>query len=227
MSEQVPLATLVVDFSLYPRNTVDEQHVSELVKALQSGATLPPLIVDRASKRVVDGVHRKMAQTRFMGEGASVAVEFRDYADDAALFLDAARLNAAHGRRLERQDQTRIILKLQELKVDERTIAIALHIPEPEVKTLAVRIVYDSTGAAVPQKRGLEHLRGQKLNDAQIEAMKSVRSAEVGRLCMELTRLLENELADYDDVRVEQRLRTLATAVTAALRQFRLLKKAS
>jgi hypothetical protein len=217
----VAATTLVEDLALYPRNQVDDQHVTDLVRALSSGAQLPPVVAERKTNRIVDGVHRRRAQMKLLGEAAKIEVDFRDYESEADFYLDAVRLNAGHGRRLDRQDQTRIVLRLQELKVDERTIASALHIPEPDIRTLAVRIVYDSAGTAVPQKRGLEHLRGQRLSDQQIDAMKSVRSAEAGRLCLELLRLLENDLIDYEDPKVEQRLKQLATAVTAALRTIR------
>jgi hypothetical protein len=225
MTVNVPAASLIEDLSFYPRNQVDDTHVNELVKALASGSTLPPIIVEESSKRIVDGVHRHRALMKFNGDDTEVAVEYRTYSDDAALYIDAVKLNAQHGRRLDRHDQTRIVLRLQELKVDARTIASALHVPEQEVRTLAVRIVYDTGGTAVPQKRGLEHLRGQTLSDEQIAAMKSVRSAEAGRLCIELIKLLDNELIDYDDTNVRDRLQQLAHAVAGALKRIRQFAK--
>lgn len=221
MTERVAAASLIVDFTLYPRNQVDDTHIADLRKALASGVELPPLIVERGSNRIVDGVHRKTAHLQHFGDLAIVPVEFREYVDEAALFLEAVRLNAGHGRRLDRQDQTRIVLRLQELHVEPRVIAMTLHVPEQEVRTLSVRIVYDTSGAAVPLKRGMEHLRGQTLSDEQLKAAKSVRSAEVGRICMELNRLLENELVDYTDPQVHQRLKELAGLVASALKRCR------
>lgn len=226
MSTKVPAATLVEDFSLYPRNDVNDTHVNELVKALASGATLPPIVVERSSNRIVDGFHRRRAAVKFDGEDAIVEVDFRDYADEAVLYLDSVQLNAQHGKRLDRHDQTRIVLRLQELKVDARTIAMALHVPEQEVRILAVRIVYDTAGTAVPQKRGFEHLRGQTMSDDQIGAMKGVRSGEVGRLVGELVKILENELVDYTDERLEDQLKALAAVVTVCLKRVRAEQKA-
>src|SRR5262245_36857156 len=115
MLKEMKLADLIEDPTLYPRNTVDDTHVGELVKALASGALLPPIIVDAASLRVVDGVHRRRAHLRFFGDDAIANVDARDFADDAAFFLEAVALNSIHGRRLDRADQTRIVLKLREL----------------------------------------------------------------------------------------------------------------
>jgi len=226
MTKTIKAATLVEDFALYPRNQVDDSHVTDLVRAIRSGAELPPIIADRKSKRIVDGVHRVRAFVKVLGDDADVPVVLKDYETDADLYLDAVRYNAAHGRKLDRHDQTRIVLRLHELNIDDVTIASVLHVPEQEVRTLAVRIVYDKGGTAFPQKRGLEHMRGQQLSDGQIAAMKSVRSAEVGRLCIELTRLLEQELVDYSDPMVEQRLRELAPVVAGALKRIRAVAKA-
>ena len=224
-TERVPAASLVEDFALYPRNEVNDTHVNDLVRSLSSGSDLPPIIAERLTNRIVDGVHRRRAHLKHFGDSAIVEVEFRDYEDEAALYLEAVRFNAAHGRRLDRHDQTRIVLRLQELKVDAKVIASALHVPEQEIKTLAVRIVYDTAGMAVPQKRGFEHLRGQKVSDEQIGAMKSVRSGELGRVCNELIKLLDYELIDYEDPSCEKWLRQVAHSVTGGLKRIREVQK--
>lgn len=211
------IASLVEDFSLYPRHKVDDSHVSDLVRALQAGHTLPPIIVEAKSLRIVDGVHRRRAYLKAYGEEAVAVVEQRVYKNDAALFLDAVELNASHGRKLDRHDQTRIVLRLRELHVPDQQIAIRLHVPEPTVTQLAIRVVMDSSGTPLPSKRGLEHLRGQTVTAEQIKTMDSVRSAEAGRLCLELTRLLDSNLVNLDDPAIVGRLTELSRAIQAAL----------
>lgn len=215
--KEIPLATLVEDFSLYPRHRVEEVHVSDLVRAIQSGQTLPPIIADAKSLRIVDGFHRRRAYLKVLGDEATALVELRTYKDEAALFLQAVELNSAHGRKLDRQDQTRIVLKLRELNVPDQQISLSLHIPEPVIQVLSLRIVHAPSGP-IPSKRGLEHMRGQSLNSAQVTAMQSVRSAEAGRLCMELTALLENNLVDLSDTGIVERLERLVKAIRAALK---------
>lgn len=214
----VRLATLIEDFTLYPRNRVDDTHVSDLVRALQAGATLPAIVADRSTLRIVDGVHRRRALLKHFGEPATADVDFRDYPDDAAFFLAAVALNAQHGRKLDRHDQTRVVLRLQELNVEDRIIAATLHVPEPEIRTLQLRVVYGPSGAAEPSKRGLEHMRGQQMTTVQIQTMRSVRSAEAGRLALELTRLLDAGLVDFTDGTVVARLRELAKTISRALK---------
>lgn len=216
--ETLPLTTLVEDFSLYPRNRVDDTHVSDLVRALRSGAELPPIIADVATKRIVDGFHRRRAYLRVLGPDATAKVELRRYRNEAALFLEAVELNAHHGRKLDRHDQSRIVLRLRELQVDDRTIALTLHVPEQQIQTLSVRVVYEAaTGAPRPIKRGLEHVKGQSVTADQMAVIDCVRSADVGRMALELTRLLDAQLADLRDETTVARLQALSASIAAAL----------
>lgn len=215
--KQIALVKLVEDFSLYPRNHVDTTHVSDLVRALQSGQDLPPIIADAETLRIVDGFHRNRAYRKHLGDEAVVTVELRKYKSEAELFLDAVALNAHHGRKLDRHDQSRIVLMLREMKVDDHTIAVSLHIPEANVQTLSVRVVYEPNGDAFPAKRGMKHLHGQTMTADQLRVIGSVRSAEAGRLCLELSRLLDTGLVDLDDQQIIDRLRALTKSIESAL----------
>jgi len=62
---KVALADLVLDYELYPRVRLSDMYVAELAEALRSGVVLPPVVVDRASNRVVDGFHRVKAHCGF------------------------------------------------------------------------------------------------------------------------------------------------------------------
>lgn len=214
--KDVPLASLVEDFSIYPRHRVDDAHVSDLVRALEAGHDLPPIIVDAKTMRKVDGFHRSRAVAKHFGPEAMVKVELREYANEAALFMEAVALNSAHGRKLDRQDQTRIVLKMRELNIPDQQIAMTIRVPEPVVQTLSLRIVHAPAGP-IPVKRGLEHMRGQTMTEEQVAVMESVRSAEAGRLALELIRLLKSGLVDLTDDGTVARLRELHSVVAEAL----------
>lgn len=209
----VPLASLVEDFSLYPRHRLDEVHISDLVRALLAGVDLPRIVVDAKSLRIVDGFHRRRAILSHVGTEATVKVEMRTYADDAAMFLDAVALNASHGRKLDRHDQARIVLRLRELHVEDAIIATTLHVSAPQVQHLSLRVVYDEGGRALAAKRGFEYLRGETLTAGQVTAMGSVRSGEVGRLCVELTSLLSAGMVDIANARIVEQLHALAATI--------------
>lgn len=218
---QVPAAQLIEDDTCYPRTRVNDHFIGELARALASGATLPPIIADRASMRIVDGFHRRRAHVKTFGEGTTVPVELHDYPDEQALFRDAVARNSRHGLRFDRLDQVRIVLRLQELKMPDSEISILLHLPEPEVRKLEIRIVHDSSGEPVPQKHGFEHLRGQQLTDGQLSVMKSVRSGNVRRNCVELVKLLEEDLVDMSDDSVREHIERLARAISVAMDKWR------
>lgn len=215
--KDVALASLVEDFSLYPRHGVDDTHVSDLIRAIEAGVTLPPIVVEAKTFRIVDGWHRLRAYRRVLGKEGSTTVDLRQYASEAALFLAAVELNAAHGRKLDRHDQVRIVLRLRELKVNDQQISVALHVPQPTITSLALRIVQGPDGAT-PSKRGFEHLRGKKVSAAQMAVIDSVRSGEVGRLCLELSRMLEQRLVDLEDEATLAQLKALGKAIASALR---------
>jgi len=210
-------ASLVEDFGFYPRNHVDDTHVNDLARALAAGDTLPPLIVDRASRRIVDGFHRRRAYLKAFGDKAKVPVVYHAYTSDTELLTDAVRLNASHGRKLDRHDQTRIVLLCRTLQVPDQTIAVMLHVPEPVVQQLSIRILQAPSGP-IPSKRGLEHMRGQRITIDQQNAIAKVRSGEVGRLCEELSSLVSHDLVDWDNTTVVDQLRALAQLILKTLR---------
>lgn len=217
--ESMLAATLIEDFTLYPRNQVDDTHISDLVRVLKSGQRLPPIVVCAKTLRIVDGFHRRRAALRHFGADASIDVELRDYKTEADLFLDAVALNSTHGRKLDAHDRTRIILRLREFQVPDQRIAIVLHIEEPKVQQLAIRIVHGPDGTAHPNKTGFSHLRGQTLTEGQIATVKSVRSGEVGRNCLELIKMLDSDVVDLTDERTVNLLRQLERTIGKVLGQ--------
>lgn len=217
MIKKIAASKLVEDTDLYPRNRVDETHVSDLVKALAAGKALPPIVAD-TKFRIVDGYHRRRAHLKHFGPDAVVDVDVRRYATDAEAFKEAVELNAHHGRKLDAHDRTRIINRMRELEFDTQTIALTLHIPEQEVQVYAMRVVIAPSGDAVPAKRGMKHMHGKPVTEEQIKVLQSVRSAEAGRLCLELTRLLDSGLVDLADDVVRDRLGVLAKSIREALK---------
>lgn len=88
--ENVPLALIRNSFT--PRKTkVNDHHAGVLA---QSPLPLPPIVIHRASMRVIDGMHRLRA-TELRGEKA-IPARFFD-GDDAEAFALAVHLNVTHG----------------------------------------------------------------------------------------------------------------------------------
>lgn len=102
---RVALDTLVTDGS--PRlDGENEEHVRQLAQCLSS---LPPIIVHRATSRVVDGVHRlRAARLRCW---THIDVQYFDGGATEA-FLLAVKRNAHHGLPLTRSDRNAAALRI-------------------------------------------------------------------------------------------------------------------
>ncbi|BCJ69482.1 ParB N-terminal domain-containing protein [Polymorphospora rubra] len=99
----------------------DAEHVRTLVEA---GAELPPIIVHRATMRVIDGMHR-MRAAMIRGD-ETIEVRFFDGTEQDAFVL-AVRANVTHGLPLSRSDRARAAERLVALYPtwSDRTIASA------------------------------------------------------------------------------------------------------
>jgi len=102
--QTININSLVLDFTLYPRCRVDDQHASYMLESVKAGVELPPVIIDKKSKRVIDGFHRVTAMKRFFKlnkkEKPEITAIIKTYKSEADMFLDAMKYNAAHGRML-------------------------------------------------------------------------------------------------------------------------------
>jgi hypothetical protein len=176
---KVALSDLVKREDLYPRTGVDPGHVRALVEAIESGAKLPPIVADKASKAIVDGYHRHAALMMLGVE--TIDVDLRSYASDAAMFEDAIALNAAHGRRLTNADHSQIVIRARELGVTLERVGTLVGVsPETlERRFLAgqgpTQRIQTPQGTVtrrplVPLKKTLKHLDGQKLTAVQVQA---------------------------------------------------------
>ncbi|MEV5575410.1 ParB N-terminal domain-containing protein [Spirillospora sp. NPDC052269] len=102
---RVPVSALLAADS--PRDAGEnEEHVETLAAA---GAGLPPIIVHRATMRVIDGLHRLKA-ARLRGED-SIEVRYFE-GDEADAFVVAVKANIAHGLPLSLADRKRAAARI-------------------------------------------------------------------------------------------------------------------
>jgi hypothetical protein len=212
---RVPAVELVEDLSLYPRLQVDDWYVSRLAEALRSGATLPPIVADRKSKRIVDGFHRRRAALRAFGPTAEVEVLFRDYPDERSLYLDALRLNAHHGKRLTTAEEVRAVIRGQELGIEPRVIADTLAIRVEKLEGLLERKTARGTvEPIVVLKPSFGHLAGEKLTREQELANKHSGGHQASFYARMLIQLLESGAVDENNRTLMERLARLHELLT-------------
>ena len=201
---------LVLDFDLYPRNNVDSHNVRNIADALDAGAELPPVIIDKKSKRVVDGFHRVKAHIRLYGEEAKIQVVEKTYRDDAAMFLDAARYNASHGAKLDPCDRTRCTIIAERLSIPIEAMAGALNMPVDKLASLSTTRTAKATGGlTVPLKRTNQHMAGRRLTKAQEAANERSSGMSQQFYVNQLIDLIQSGLLNTEDQNLIDRLRQL------------------
>jgi hypothetical protein len=207
----VPISELVEDFSIYPRFSVDQQHVTHLADVLLAGKKLPPILVDKKSKRIVDGIHRKRAYQRAFGDNARVPVLERVFASEKEMVKEAARANAAHGRRMTSIDFVRVILRCEELEIPTEEIAEILQLTVERVNELKLdRTARAEPGSMyVPIKRTIGHMHGKDLTQQQVVANGHLGGMNQAFYVNQLITLIESDLLDKENEQLQERLRKL------------------
>ncbi|MCX4390199.1 ParB/RepB/Spo0J family partition protein [Micromonospora peucetia] len=110
--ERIPGEVEWVDVALLrdglsPRiDGIDGSHARHLAKLAED---LPPLVVHRATMRVMDGLHR-LAAARSRGQRQVPVVYFEGTSEQA--FVVAVRLNAIHGKALRAKDRAAAVRRI-------------------------------------------------------------------------------------------------------------------
>lgn len=203
------LSELVLDFDLYPRGSVDMHHAGEIADAIQAGAAIPPIVIDKKSKRVADGFHRWKAYRRLFGEDHKVDCVEKDYKDDAELFVDAMRFNASHGRALTIHDKTHCLILAEKLGIGPDLVTGALNITTARIGQLRTERIGKIGPANVALKQTIRHMAGKSLTVKQGEANDKLSGMNQMFYVNQLITLIENDLIDEANVDLADGLRRL------------------
>ena len=205
----VKAASLVLDFDLYPRNNIDGHNVRSMMNTMETGIEMPPVIIDQKSKRVVDGFHRVRAVLKLDSDGQITVVE-KTYCNDAELFLDAMRYNAAHGVWLNSCDRTRCTHIAEQLSIPLDAVAGALHMPVDKLSGLKQdRTATVASRLCIPLKRTIRHMRSRRLTKAQSETNEKLSGMNQPFYVNQVISLIENKLLDLDDEKLMEWLERL------------------
>lgn len=138
----------------------DPEHIRMLA---ESDAELPPIIVQRATMRVIDGMHR-VGAARLQGRD-TIEVTFFDGNEDEA-FVMAVTANVAHGLPLSRTDREAAAGRIIATRPhwSDRAIAAATGLAATTVAKIRRRTVPDGPDPAVRIGRDG---RGRPLNGAE------------------------------------------------------------
>jgi len=212
----IKLAELVFDFELYPRHQIDPQHVAALVGALEAGVKLPPIVIDKRSKRISDGFHRGKAHIRFLGEEGTISVVEKAYKNRAEIFLDAMRYNAGHGKPLSSFDRAHSIAIAARMKLEVESVAGALSITVNKVESLRVDKAAIHGGQPLVIKRTIGHMAGRQLTARQAEVNEKLGGMTQLFYVNQVIALLEADLIDTDSEKLIAALERLHELLAGA-----------
>jgi hypothetical protein len=166
---KVRAGELLFDYRFYPRQKINEFHVGRFVMALKMKKTVPPIIVDIESKRIVDGFHRTKAYITVYGEGVIVSAILKKYSNEAEMFKDAILQNASHGLALSIFDIGRTLVLAENFNIQVSQLCAMLGITEQKAEKILNRIKPTKKNKEkIYIKTGLEKLVKQKnITDAQ------------------------------------------------------------
>ena len=175
---KVKAIELIIDWSLWPRheaNGLDSTNLARMKEALKNDVELPPVIVNVADMRVIDGFHRVKAHLSVFGDDATIRADMQVFDSEAEMFLAATRLNAIHGLPLSPKDRAHAILRARKLKVPPAAIADAIGMTSESMKSfLEKRTAKSPSGETVALPGGARHLAGKSLSDDQMHYVEHV-----------------------------------------------------
>lgn len=207
--KKMKVAELIEDFDLYPRNNVDSQNVRTIINAIIAGAEIPPIIICKKSKRVVDGFHRRRAYLQHFGTDAEIEVIEKTYKDDGALFLDSMRYNAGHGARLDPCDRTHCVIVAERLGLSLDAVAGALHMPVGRLGALKADRTATSGGLAVALKRTVHNFAGKELTERQTQANEKLSGMNQVFYVNQVIELIESDMLERESDDLFVRLKHL------------------
>ena len=207
----VKIADLIIDYDIYPRESIDSTHVHYIAEAMRAGQEMPPIVIQQKSKRIVDGVHRWRAMKRLHDDTDEIDVVAKKYKTELALYQDAVRYNLTHGHTLTRHDRTRVALKLQrDFKLEPDEIAESLNLTSESVNVLLTDKTAQAKLEPIAIKNTIRHMAGRKFSRKQEEANKRLSGMNQIFYVNQVITLLETPgFLKRDDEKLMKRLEEL------------------
>ena len=191
---KIAVASIQMDYRLYPRNSVQPVIVQEYAEALKAGIELPPIWVAYIEGRLVliDGAHR-------LGAHRACNLEFIEVKNLGQLtlkqaYIKAVEANAAHGIRFSPQEIKSIISQLQAYGVELEKISKIVSLSVEKITQVRFRI----SGAGRSRTERPQFTSPIKLGQAasEVTATPRVVVADASWLISSLIELLKKDKVD-------------------------------
>jgi len=193
---RMQLEDLVNDSSIFPRGSVSDIQVNRLIQAMDAGVKVPPITVEKSTKRIVDGWHRTEASRR-QGLKTIEAIA-KSYASEADLFADAVRLNIDHGLPLTSYHVRAAIVKLEQYGFERVKIGEVVRMTVEQIEKIERGFASDEQGEPVALKSGLSNMRGATLSEAQLAVNRKYSGPKAVFFIRQLKGVIENDMWPTD-----------------------------
>ena len=213
MTEAILATELVRDFTVYPRDKIISQNITDMVGALESGKVLPPILGEKNTLRIIDGFHRLEAHIRFHGEKELIDVQFEEH-DDAGLFLRAIETNASHGVNLSKFDKIKCVQKGEAFGISKDFLASAMNMTREKLEGTIER---KTSGEGVVLKRTVGHFAGKQMTQQQKAFNQKAGGMDQKYYIDQVTSLLESNSINWDNENVVEAIESLRKALDNVL----------
>ena len=197
------ISDLTIDSELYPRIKSGWLTAYQYAQAMKANSVFPPITVGiyRKKKYVVDGVHRIEAKKMLKEEYIDAIV--KTYESEREMFVDAVKLNSAHGRQLSVQEKVRIIYKLKKMRFKLQEISELIKVPIDKIGLLQQRIITGPKGEPIYLKSVLANM---DTGDGTLQTVDqtSFNVASVTALLTQMIELLESGAYSIEQPQIKE-----------------------
>lgn len=226
---KVNLTDITFDEDLYPRSQYDWKTAYDYSQSMRVGAKFPPIVlaVFEGKKILVDGKHRIEA-SKLLKKKEIEAIIHVGWTKKQ-IFLEAIKLNIAHGRGLSPYEKRRLALKLTQMEIGKQGICEIIQVPIDKIDNfVAQRLINSVTGEEINSaehekkmnefgqailKSGFKHLAGTNINEFDVldieEAQKGFNMSSQVELLSQVVKILERDLFDKTNPKVVKLLSTI------------------
>lgn len=203
--ETISIHDLIFDRSLNPRLHGVDSDVVEFYATIFKDVVWPPILVDRATHKLLDGWHRVEAAKRV---GVyTLAVQYVD-AKEEELFALAVKANLGHGVHLAREERFKAIIRLQREAWTHERIAeffgcsLKMIANTEKAEDLRVKFkVQELPGAALPTESLVEIIRLPQEYHDEVAALASEVEAAPADVRRAVRAIKKGEVEATQDIR--------------------------
>jgi len=108
--QTIDITLIQIKSEIYPRAEIDPELVEQYRKAMEAGEKFPPIVVQKDTNTIIDGLHRLKINKILRKE--TIDVEILDI-PDSELRAEAVRRNIKHGKRLTAMELRKAVIALR------------------------------------------------------------------------------------------------------------------